>query len=68
MLDWLIGMAGAVAFILILFNPRSFLYGLVTLFVLRFCFDLDATAALTASAVASWAGLLVELYRNMDNQ
>ena len=68
MLDWLIGMAGAMAFLFILVNPRSFLYGLVTLFVLRFCFDLDATAALTGSAVASWAGLLIELYRNMDNQ
>lgn len=67
MIEWLLGMAGVLAIVLILFNPRSFLYGLVALFVVGFlCPSPGGEYALTACAIASWVGLLTEIYRNMD--
>lgn len=67
MLDWLLGMAAFLALFFVIFNPRSFFYGLVALFAVAFFFPGNGVGvSLTACAIASWVGLLAELYNQMD--
>ncbi len=65
MLEWLIGMASALTFVVALFHPPGMILALVTLFV-GALFELPVEDSMVAASVAVWLGVLHEIYKSLE--
>lgn len=65
--EWFLGMGASLTLLITLFNPRSFLFAVVTLFVVAFLFPgIGLEYSVFGGMCGAWIGLLAEIYHQTD--